>query len=147
MSLPRRAPAAGRTAAPARLQFLRVWQGIGWLLVLVVVVETLAPSPVSAPVVLWDKAAHLVTYGALMWWFRQSFRRREVWTPFVFLLGAVLEFAQGWTGSRILEYGDLLANGIGGVLGLGLATTALGRTVALLDRNLARLIGPAAERG
>ncbi len=123
-----------------KLEFVRVWQGIGWVMVLVVVVETLAPDPVSGGLGIWDKALHCAAYAGLMWWFRQSFALQAVWLPFLLLLGGFLELAQPWLGDRSFDGTDLLANGAGVLSGLLLAWTALGRTVSTLDRKLTRFL-------
>lgn len=126
---------------PLRLEFLRVWQGVGWLMVLAVVMASLTGKPIQQEfITVWDKGLHCMAYAGLMWWFRQSFTPRRVWVLFPVLLGVLLEFIQGWLGYREFDPADILANCIGVILGLLLAKTAFGRTVEILDRRLARVV-------
>lgn len=81
----------------------------------------------------WDKAQHMIAYAVLMWWFRQAFTRRMRWFAFLTLLGVGLECIQGLTAYRYFEYGDMVANALGVTLGLILAATPLGRTLARLE--------------
>jgi VanZ family protein len=120
------------------LAFTSLWQTIGWLMVIMVVVLTLMPKPPTPPVLVWDKSQHLVSYGLLMFWFDQAFRGRVRWISFLVGLGIVLEYLQGWFGYRQFDYGDMLANGLGVLAGLLIASTPLGLLVNWLDSTLAR---------
>lgn len=81
----------------------------------------------------WDKAQHMIAYAVLMWWFRQAFAGWIRWFVFLTLLGVGLECVQGLTAYRYFEYGDMVANTLGVILGLVLAATPLGRTLAWLE--------------
>lgn len=132
---------ADRKTAASELAFRRFWQGLGWFGVGVVTVLTLMPSPPEVPEVLgWDKGQHLIAYAGLMWWFRQSFAPRALWIVFLIALGVSLECIQGLTGYRLFEYGDMVANSLGVVCGVGLAATPLGRMVPWLDRRIRTLV-------
>jgi hypothetical protein len=119
------------------LRFPYLWQAIGWLCVIGLVVITLVPSPPQPPVVSWDKAQHGLAYTALMLWFAQAFRARHCWLGFLLGLGVILEFLQSWTGYRHFDFGDMLANTVGVLSGLLLSFTPLGMLVIWLDRWLA----------
>lgn len=123
-------------AAPVALRYRRWWQGTGWLLVAAVAVLSLLPQPPQPPVLTWDKSHHLLAYGLLMFWFRQSFAPRPVWVAFLVALGLVLEVLQGLSGYRYFEWADLLANTLGVGAGLALAATPAGTLLARLDRRL-----------
>lgn len=118
--------------ADNRLLLPRLWQAVGWLLVAAVTILSLIPAP-PEPLLLWDKASHLLAYATLMLWFRQAFSPRVRWILFLVALGVVLELIQGWLGYRDLEFTDMLANTLGVAGGLGLAKTSLGSLVTWLD--------------
>lgn len=134
--------AAGLDRSAPRLHFVRLWQGLGWIMVLVVIWLSLTPTPPRPPGPLsWDKANHFLAYGALMYWFAQAFIRHWRWPLFLAGLGLALELLQGWGGVRSFDLFDIIANVLGVALGLGLAHTSLGRGVGGIDRWLARSIG------
>lgn len=124
---------------PNGLAYPRVWQGIGWLMVAIVVWLSLVPQPPVPPEFLaWDKAQHFVAYAGLMFWFRQSFQPHWRWPAFLIGLGIGLEYLQGLSGVRMLDPFDMLANSIGVLLGLLLCATPLGRLVPLADLCVVR---------
>lgn len=122
---------------PFVLQFPCLWQAIGWLFVIGLVVISLLPNPPQPPVVSWDKAQHGFAYAGLMLWFAQAFTARLRWLGFLLGLGVVIEFLQSWTGYRHFDFGDMLANTVGVLSGLFLSLTPLGMLVVWLDRWLA----------
>ena len=129
-----------RGARSADLAFPRLWQAIGWVMVLVVVFGTLMSDPPELPPVLGvDKVLHGLAYAGLMWWFRQAFARRPAWVIFLLGLGAVLELCQGGVRGRGFEYGDMAANGAGVIIGLIVARTAAGTIVTRFDRVARRI--------
>lgn len=125
----------GHDPRPA-LRYRAWWQGLGWLLVAAVAVLSLLPQPPQPPVLTWDKSHHLLAYGLLMYWFRQSFAPRWGWVAFLVGLGVALEILQGLSGYRYFEWADMLANTLGVGCGLVLAATPAGRLLARLDRRL-----------
>ncbi len=125
-----------------RLRFRPIWQCLGWLMVAAVIWLSLTPTPPQPPSFLsWDKADHLIAYGALMYWFAQAFVRHWRWPAFLIGLGLLLEVLQGLGGVRSLDGFDMLANTLGVFVGYGLATTFLGQAVARVDRWLFLKIG------
>lgn len=133
-------PNVSRTGPP-ELEFLRFWQFIAWLLLSAVVIVSLMPKPPPAPGFLsWDKAQHFVAYAGLMWWFRQVFSARTLWIVFLISVGLMLEFIQGWSGYRMFEYDDAIANALGVGGGLLIAATPVGKMVSWFDRMLTRFV-------
>lgn len=122
------------------LVYPRLWQAIGWLMLAWVVILSLMPHPPEPPVVTWDKAQHLLTYGVLMFWFRMAFGN-ILWGVFLIGMGAGMEILQGESGYRDFEYADMLANSLGVLAGWLLAATPLGVFLARLDQWLALCLG------
>jgi VanZ family protein len=89
-------------------------------------------------VLIWDKSQHFVSYALLMFWFAQAFVGRVQWLSFLVGLGITLEYLQGWLGYRQFDYADMLANGLGVLIGLLVASTPLGLLVKWLDSAVAR---------
>lgn len=122
---------------PDQLMHPRLWQVIGWLGVLTVVVLTLLPNPPSPPGYLkWDKGQHILAYTVLMWWFWQAFVAPKRWAVFLILLGVSLEFLQGLGQYRVFEFGDMAANALGVACGALLASTTVGHTLERVERCL-----------
>lgn len=120
------------------LQYRKVWLAGGWLLVASVVYLSLTPhppEPMSFPNV--DKLEHGLAYAALSFWFCQiyiSLRQREVVIISLMAMGIVIEVAQGMTGYRYFEYADMLANGMGVMLGVILSRTRMGRAFIWIEK-------------
>lgn len=126
-----------RQYPPAQLTRPWLWQIIGWLGVLAVVILTLLPNPPSPPGYLkWDKGQHIIAYVMLMWWFCQAFAATKRWAVFLVLLGIGLECLQGLGQYRMFESGDMVANAFGVACGALLASTSLGRTLLWIERCL-----------
>ena len=105
-----------------------LWLIVGWLLVLLVIVLSLAPVPVDVPVEEGDKVGHVVAYAALMFWFANLFEtlnRRSMLAIGFVVLGIALEFVQGWTDYRTFELADMAANALGVAMGWVLAPPRL----------------------
>lgn len=130
-------PSASRNSRPP-LRFTRLWQGLGWVMVVVVMWLSLTPHPPQPPSLLgWDKAQHLTAYAGLMFWFRQAFAPHWRWPAFLLGLGMMIELLQGFTAVRVADLSDIVANGLGVALGLMLARSRLGRMLATVDSWLA----------
>jgi len=117
-------PAACYNLFMNSLKFIRLWTLIGYGLVILVVVLSLAPSlpsPVEFPQV--DKFVHVVTYGILMLWFAQLHpKSRYVWLAVCFIaLGILMEVLQSQLATRSAEVWDIAANSLGTFLSWGLA--------------------------
>jgi len=123
------------------LVFWRLWWGLGWLWVGVVVYLTLTPSPPGMPLFPFaDKVAHLLAFAGLMGWFAQLVPRGRWWRTGLALvaLGVLIEFLQRWGGMRQFEVADMVADALGVAVGAGLARGPLGRFIRGWDRWLAR---------
>jgi VanZ family protein len=87
-----------------------------------------------------DKWHHALTYVVLTAYFGQlresGWRQRLVLALALAGFGIAIELAQSLTPARQAEFADLAANALGIALGLGLLSTPLGRTLALLDARL-----------
>ena len=119
----------------ATLRHPRLWQVIGWLLVLGAVYLSLSPGS-TVPGLINDKVAHATTYAVLMLWFAGLYPRpRYVWIALcLFLMGVFIEFAQGAMAlGRQRDYLDVLANSAGIALGLTLALGWLGDWVQRVE--------------
>ncbi len=116
------------------------WMAGGWLLVAVVVYLSLSPQPPEVlPFSASDKFKHCLAYGSLSLWFCQIYvrvRQRAAVVAVLIAVGIMLEFVQGWSGYRTFEIADMVANGIGAVLGLILAHTPLGRSLLWFEKIL-----------
>lgn len=117
-----------------------VWLAGGWLLVGLVLYLSLAPHP-PEPLTFdnSDKFEHAFAYAALSLWFCQvypSVRSRVVVVTALVGLGVGLEYVQGWTGYRTFDVQDMLADGIGVLLGWLLAHTPLGRLHRYIERRM-----------
>ena len=88
------------------LHHARLWQGLGWALVAIVVWLSLDPSPPAPPDFLaWDKAQHALAYGTLAWWFRQSFAPHRRWPLFLVGLGIYYLFFKKFHTQAELDQG------------------------------------------
>jgi VanZ family protein len=91
--------------------FLRL---AGAVVFLVLMALLLAPAGTVSEPLIWDKAAHFIAFGLILWSFGVLFRRLpRTWAALLAIaLGAVVEVVQGYVG-RDPSWGDLLANALG----------------------------------
>jgi VanZ family protein len=96
-----------------------LWYGLGFAVLLTVGVVSLLPAPDLAESVS-DKSLHFVTYACLAAGFASLVRAS---TSLVYVAvglvtyGLLIEILQGMTGYRVAEWGDVVANSIGVVVG------------------------------
>lgn len=86
-----------------------------------------------------DKRDHVLAYTTLMPWFAWLYRRvttRLFFAPGFVVLGIALEFAQGTTDYRSFELADMAADGIGVVLGWGIARLPLPNLFVVVESRL-----------
>lgn len=110
------------------------WRVIAWLAIVVVVILSLIPQPLEIPVTEGDKWGHAAAYAALMMWFVQLYERpAHVCLGWGLLaLGIGLECAQSLTPYRMFDYYDMLADGVGVLIGWLLGAAAFGVTLQRL---------------
>ena len=101
---------------------------LGWALILSVCFGSLVPGTAIPRWMPWDKLSHLFAYLGLMVWFCGMYpRARYPWVAAgLLLLGVTLEALQQLSGYRSFELQDMIANGLGLVLGWWLAIIILG---------------------
>ena len=89
---------------------------------LVVLVLSLVPPSPSLPSTGWDKSNHLLGFVVLAMLGHAGWPRRR-WTMLLGLLayGGLIEVLQSFTSARFAEFGDLIADGLGLLLGEGVA--------------------------
>lgn len=108
--------------APA-LRWRARWVAVGWILVALIVIGSLAPLAKRGGLAGLDKLEHFLGYALLMFWFAALHAPpRRVWFAIAFVaLGAALELAQSATGWRRADSFDLLADALGVAVGWILA--------------------------
>jgi len=108
----------------AHLRLRGLWVVVGWLLVLLVVYESLTPAPIRMDFEQGDKLGHALAYLILMSWFANLYEipaQRIAFAVGFAFLGISLEFIQRWTGYRSFELADMAAGTVGVVIGWILA--------------------------
>ena len=114
--------------AHPELKLRLLWLTIGYALVALVVYLSLTSSPVDTGLSFpyQDKVFHAFAYFVLMAWFAQiyhdRFQRNLIAVMFI-IMGVTLEYLQSFDPNRFYEYGDMVANTMGVVIGLLLALT------------------------
>jgi len=123
------------------LRLRPLWLTIGWAMLAAVVFLSLTGTPpevVDFP--LSDKLEHLAAYAILMAWFGQihtTTRAQRGWLIGLALMGIAIEYLQGWSGLRFFDPADMLANGIGALLGYWLTRGPLAGALVRIDLQLA----------
>lgn len=101
---------------------VRVWRLIGWLGLALTLAVSLGPPTLDEGSSHSDKLAHLLGYGALMfWWAQLIVTRRWRLALAVTLFGCAIEGLQSLTPDRLADAADALANVTGVALGWGAA--------------------------
>ena len=108
----------------------RVWLSCGYLLVLTVLALALWPlvSETAMMIPYSDKLMHALGFMVLMLWFSGLMPTQFYLKLFLLLLvfGALIEVLQYFTPYRRMEFFDFVADGIGLLIGWGLARLGLG---------------------
>jgi VanZ family protein len=104
------------------LRFRTLWLAIGWSMVAVVVWLSLTPVPPKLGIDFdWiDKVEHVIAYFVLMGCFVQIYHAtnsRLFFAVGFIVMGIGIEILQGLGGVRYFEYGDMVANTSGVLLG------------------------------
>jgi len=128
--------AEGGRAPQRALHLIGLWYLLGAILLLVVAALSLLPVP---DVGVGDKFSHVVTYVFLGGWFGLLAANWRVlcWSAVgLMAFGILLELLQGMTSYRYAEWGDVLANGGGILIGIAVYFTPLMRVLEFVDRRL-----------
>ena len=124
------------------LSLTRLWYAVGGIMLLAVAIVSLLPAPPDIGVS--DKLSHFLTYVVLSGWFSLLARQRTVLVGSIIALiayGMLIEWLQGLTGYRYAEWGDVIANSAGCLLGTAGYFGPLRRSFIRLDNKLAILLG------
>lgn len=121
------------------LVHLHWWRRLGWALIALVVLLSLAaplPLPEIGPPDWRDKAGHLLAYATVAGWYAQLLPPGRALAGSALALvglGGALELVQGLTPDRLPEWRDFLANTLGVALGAATALTPLARLLLHFD--------------
>lgn len=123
------------------LRYRKLWLGIGYLLIVVVVYLSLTSNPVQIDTSLpyQDKLFHALAYFFMTFWFMQIYHIRHhvfQWVIFFISLGLLLEYLQGFDSNRFSEVGDMIANTLGVMVAVALAWTPLRFILARFERYI-----------
>ena len=102
----------------------RLHLAIGWTLIGIILWLSLTPQPPQVDFEHSDKVGHFLAYGGLMFWFCQLYRARRTRLAYALAfiaMGVAIEFVQGWSGYRSFEVNDMIADGVGVLLGWAVA--------------------------
>ena len=86
-----------------------------------------------------DKLFHALAYFSLTFWFMQIYHIKHHvirWAIFFLSLGLLLEYLQSFDPERYSEVGDMVANTLGVMLGVGLSMTPLRYTLVKFERYI-----------
>jgi VanZ family protein len=95
---------------------------------LTVLVLSLMPPTLHMPTTGWDKSNHMLGFAALAVLGHAAWPSRT-WTVLVGLLayGGLIEVLQSFTPDRVAEWADLLADGVGLLVGKGCVLLSMRR--------------------
>ena len=131
------------------LEFSRRWLIAGVSLLLIVLVFALVPD-------IWpwghgrgsehfisDKVLHAATFAVLALWYTGQYAKGSYWWLALGLIGygGFIEVCQSMTTYRTAEWGDLVADGIGIVTGMAVATTGTGGWSVRAEKWLKNRLG------
>jgi VanZ family protein len=140
MSAAREETLAGAAPEPAKLRFAKLWWGIGWTIMALVIYGSLErPDTPTIPFAVSDKLVHFAAYWLMTTWFAGLLqRRRYPWLAIaLFLFGGAIELLQGAMGyGRDADWRDLVANSLGILTALGVAYAGLGSWLVVIERRL-----------
>lgn len=110
------------------LRLCILWFSIGCLLVASVIYLSLTSDPVDFGVSFpyEDKVQHALAYFVLMAWFGQIYHGRSeriIVAMLFIIMGVTLEYFQSFNPHRYAEFGDMVANATGVILGFYLTLT------------------------
>jgi len=122
---------------PASLSHLKLWRGFGRFLILAMLVVSVLPMPRGIGAVpMGDKIGHALAFCGLVLFYAQLYPlRRDRWRCVLgaIAFGALIEVVQSFVPYRSAEFLDLVADAVGAVSGLLLASTPLGAVLRRWD--------------
>jgi VanZ family protein len=120
-----------------------LWRGLAWPLLAAAILLSLGPTQAVdsvwiMPFPYHDKLGHFLAYMGLMLWFGGLYRREyyPLVAQYLFLLGMLMELAQGSLPHRSADFGDLMANSAGMAAGWSLAVAGLGNWCVWVERRI-----------
>ena len=121
------------------LKLRNLWLAIGYLLVGFVLFQSLSSHPIAMSGLFdyEDKLFHALAYFTLMAWFAQIYhlRTQRIVIALLFIfMGLMVEYLQSLNPDRYAEFGDMVANVTGVVLGFTLTMSAA-RNILLRVEN------------
>lgn len=123
----------------------RLWILIGWIGVAVVIYLSLKTHPPQVlPIDHGNRIGHTMAYASLMFWFAQLTDRavqRRLYAGALIALAIAIEFAQLATPFRTFSYLDMLAGGLGVVIGWSVAFPRSPNLLSLAERVADRRVG------
>ena len=111
------------------LKLRTLWLVIGYLLVSIVLYLSLTSKPPVEMGGLFefeDKVYHAIAYFVLMAWFAQIYHKgnQRIFIALIFtVMGLGVEYLQSLNPARYAEFGDMVANATGVILGFSLTLT------------------------
>lgn len=129
-------------ANTATLRWFRLWWTIGWCWVALVWYLSLMASPPMPDIhfAYTDKVIHGLGYCGLMAWFGTIYHHpiaRLSYALFFVLMGVAIEFIQGMGPFRQFEIADMVANGVGVLVGFVLTLGPLRGSLHWLETQFA----------
>ena len=128
---------AVRVQPSGRLRWHKAWVVLGGLIMAWTLWMALTPDPgITLVFPYGDKLLHAITFTCLMGWWGNVYRDRRprAWAALGCLaFGILIEFAQWLDPPRDADAFDVLADGIGVVIALGLLRTPLARVLASVE--------------
>jgi VanZ family protein len=124
------------------LRYPWIWAGLGWALVIGVVVGSLVPGNMLPRVSVSDKFEHAGAYFLLMIWFAGLYRRQvhPMIAVALLVLGAALDLLQGTTKTRTFDLYDIAADAGGILAGLVISFWLLEGWCQRLERRVVALV-------
>ena len=123
----------------ADLRLRKLWITIGYLMLAIVIQQSITPEPIQIDTGLeWqDKLLHIGAYFTLMIWFMQiytSAKERLLYALLFVVVGIAMEVIQSFSPERYFETWDMLANTVGVLLALSFWKTACSRMLPRIER-------------
>ncbi|MDP6436825.1 MAG: VanZ family protein [Gammaproteobacteria bacterium] len=125
--------------SPDQLRYRPYWVAGGVVLLSVVLALSLVPyTGPDLPVTFADKIAHMLAFTALIVWFSSVVPQSRWPSLFGLLLtyGVFIEVMQFFTGYRVMEWGDIVADAGGLILGWYMNKAGLANWANWVERLL-----------